>query len=103
MPWAGTDFRVDEDVRVDRPHCSSAIHEVEQLVAIREVNAGLESSIPILQLQCVPTTPSPGRQRLPKHLVHESGKSLPLSGSAAFERLQEIRRVRGSFFLCINV
>lgn len=90
MLGAETDFRVDEDVSVDRLHCSPAIHEVEQLVAIQKVNAGLEPSIPTLQLQCVPTTPSLSRRRLPKQLVHKSGKSLPLSGSAALERFQEI-------------
>ncbi len=57
MPRAGTDFRVDEDVGVYRLHRSPAIHEVEELVAIQDVNAGLEPGFPPLQLQRVPLAP----------------------------------------------
>ena len=40
------DLRIDEDVRVDRTHWSPSIHEIEELVAIENINPGLELSLP---------------------------------------------------------
>ncbi len=40
------DLRIDEDVRVDRTHWSPSIHEIEELVAIENINPGLELGLP---------------------------------------------------------
>ena len=90
MPRTGTDFRVDENVGVDRLRRSPAIHEVEELVAIQDVNAGLELGVPPLELQRVSVAPRLGCQALPQQLVDQSGEGLALSGGASLERLQEI-------------
>jgi len=66
MPRTGTDFRVDENVGVDRLRRSPAIHEVEELVAIQDVNAGLEPGVPPLELQRVSLAPGLGCQGLPQ-------------------------------------
>ena len=37
--------RVDEDVRVERDHPLAALHQLEQLVAIGEVDPGQEAAL----------------------------------------------------------
>ena len=50
---ARLDFRMNKDVRVNRLHELTPIHEIEQLVTIQEVNAGLLGGLPASKPQAV--------------------------------------------------
>ena len=40
------DFRIDEDIRIDGPHGSAAVHQIEQLVAIEQVHPHSRLGLP---------------------------------------------------------
>ena len=65
---ARLDFRMNEDVRVNRLHGLTPIHEIEQLVAIQEVDAGLLGGLPAAKPQAVWFCRASG-QRLSKKVV----------------------------------
>ena len=89
MVEARTDLSIDEDIRVDRAHGLAAVHQIEQLVAIENVHAGLGLGVPTLQLELESLAFSLGSQRLAEQVIDDLPKGTTLSHGSFLQPLEE--------------
>lgn len=77
---------------------SAAVHEIEQLVPVGDVDAGLLLSLPAPKAQDEATR-ALRRDSMAQHIVHDSLQGSSLLGGAALQRGEEIviDGERGSF------
>ena len=87
---AGSDFREDEDIRVDSLHGSAPVHEIEQCPSVQNVDPRLQLSIPCLELE--PEGPGGLRERqgMAKKVVSHILKGAAFSGGFLLEPAQKV-------------
>jgi len=88
MVAARADLSVNEDVGIDGPHRSATAQQVEQLVAVQNVDAGLLGCVPPGKDQLVRNAFTAGK-RTTQQLIREILQAAPFGRSLLFEATQD--------------
>ena len=97
MVQARFNFGVNEDVGVNRLHGLAPIHEVEQGVAVQQIDPGLLRRLPALKPQAVRFLRTRG-QRAPKKVVRDGLQCPALFGGFLLQLAGEADRQSSKWF-----
>jgi hypothetical protein len=88
--FGGNDLGIHEDVGVDGLHASATVHEVEEFVAIEQVDSRPLLRLPAAQIELEMLFRLVLNERAPEKLVGDILKRPPFVGSLLFDPFQKI-------------
>lgn len=90
MVMRGNDLRVDEDVRVDGLHGSATVHEVKELVTVKQAHTGLFDSLPAPKGELGPALWPLLRESLSEKIIGHSLERPSLPCSFLLDSFQQV-------------